>query len=400
MYILTINSGSTSIKFKLYEMPAERVAAAGRIENIGFDKSLIRYSTETLIEKTDGIAIKNHKAGLDYIIKKLTDPKAGVIKDKKDISAIGHRIVNVGDRVTGHRIIDTEFLDVLRDCIDLAPLHNPPNLMGVEVCLEVFGKDTPNIGVFDNIFHINIPSKAFLYGINYNYYEKYRIRKYGFHGIAYTYMIEKCAELTGRKPGQLKIIALMLGGGSSAAAVKNGISIDTSMGFTPAEGLIMSTRCGDIDPAALSYILNREGFTPGDLDDFINKKSGVLGLSGKYSDFLNIETGYLENDPDCVRAFECYCYRIKKYIGAYAAVMNGVDAIIFGGGVGENSPIIRETILSDMGYLGIKLDKNLNDDRSIKEGIISSKNSETTVCIAKVDEELIMARETCRLVEK
>ncbi|MDD3520811.1 MAG: acetate kinase [Actinomycetota bacterium] len=398
MYILTINSGSTSIKFKLYKMPSESVIASGKIENIGFEKSIVNYHTPMVSEKSGDISIKNHKAGLDYIIKKLTSGKTGVIKDKKDIKAVGHRIVNVGDRVSSHKIIDERFLDVLRECMELAPLHNPPNLMGVEVCFEAFGKNTLNIGIFDNIFHLNIPSKAFLYGINYNYYEKYRIRKYGFHGIAYTYMVKKCAELIGKDLNELKIIALMLGGGSSAAAVLNGISIDTSMGFTPAEGLIMSTRCGDIDPAALSYILNREGFTPKDLDDFINKKSGVLGLSGKYSDFVNIENGYLKNDPDCVRAFDCYCYRIKKYIGSYAAVMNGVDAIIFGGGVGENSPVIRETVLSDMDYLGISLDKNLNNDRSIKEKIVSSKDSKVTVCIAKVDEELIMARETYRLI--
>ena len=399
MYILTINSGSTSIKFKLYEMPAEKVIADGRIENIGFEKSVIKYKSALFSEKSEDIYIKNHKSGLDHILVRLTDTEKGVIKNRKEINAVGHRIVNVGDRVSSHRIIDGKFLDVLRDCIDLAPLHNPPNLMGVEVCFEVFGKDTQNIGVFDNIFHINIPPKAYLYGINYNYYEKYRIRKYGFHGIAYTYMIEKCAELTGKDIKEQKIIALMLGGGSSAVAVRNGTSIDTSMGFTPAEGLIMSTRCGDIDPAALSYILNREGFTPGDLDDFINRKSGVLGLSGKYSDFINIELGYLKNDPGCVRALDCYCYRVKKYIGAYAAAMNGVDVIIFGGGVGENSPLIREMILSDMDYLGVSLDKNLNNDRSIKEGIISPEDSKVAICIAKVDEELIMARETYRLVK-
>ncbi len=398
MKILTINSGSTSIKFKLYEMPAEKVLAAGRVENIGLDNAVVSYQTKITSGRASGIAIKNHRGGLDYIIKTLTNSKTGVINDKRDISAIGHRIVNVGDRVSSHKIIDEKFLTVLKNCIELAPLHNPPNLTGVEICLEVFGKTAVNIGVFDNIFHIKIPPKAFLYGINYNYYEKYRIRKYGFHGIAYTYMIDKCATLLKKDIENLKIIALMLGGGSSAAAVKNGICIDTSMGFTPAEGLIMATRCGDIDPAILSYILNKENLSPKDLDDFINKKSGVLGLSGKYSDFLNIEEGYLQNDPGCVRAFESYCYRIKKYIGAYTAVMDGVNAIIFGGGVGENSPLTRKAVLSDMDYLGIDLDENLNFNGSIKEGLISSKESKVSICKAKVDEELIIARESWKLI--
>lgn len=398
MKILTINSGSTSIKFKLYEMPDEEVLAAGRVENIGLDKAAVSYKTKASSACKDNVPIKNHRDGLDYIIKQLTSSKTGVIRDKKEIGAIGHRIVNVGDRVSSHKIINDDFLAVLKSCIELAPLHNPPNLTGVEICLEVFGKTSVNIGVFDNIFHIKIPPKAFLYGINYNYYEKYRIRKYGFHGIAYTYMIDKCATLLKKSPENLKIIALMLGGGSSVAAVKNGVCIDTSMGFTPAEGLIMATRCGDIDPAILSYILNKENLSPKDLDDFINKKSGVLGLSGKYSDFLEIEQGYLQKDPGCVRAFEGYCYRIKKYIGAYAAAMDGVNTIIFGGGVGENSPLIRKTILSDMDYLGIDLDESLNFNGGIKEGIISSKKSKVLICKAKVDEELIIARESWKLI--
>jgi len=399
MYILTINSGSTSIKFKLFMMPQERVIASGKIENIGFDTSIVGFYSNSVSEKSNDIRIKDHKTGLNYIVEKLTSPSAGVIKDRKEIKAIGHRIVNVGDRVKDHMIIDDNLINILRDCIELAPLHNPPNLIGVEVSTEVFGNDIPNVGVFDNIFHINIPPKAFLYGINYDYYKKYGIRKYGFHGIAYTYMLEKAAEITGKDMGGQKTIALMLGGGSSITAVKYGISVDTSMGFTPAEGLIMSTRCGDIDPSALSYIASREGFNLKDLDDFINKKSGVLGLSGKFSDFLNIEIGVLNKDPDCIRAFECYCYRVKKYIGAYAAVMNGVDVLIFGGGIGENSPITRETILEDMGYLGIRLDKGLNNDKSIKEGLISSKDSKVSVCVANVDEELIIARETYRLIK-
>ena len=399
MNILTINSGSTSIKFKLYKMPDEEVIASGKIENIGFDKSLISFKTKLESVNLDDLSIADHKEGLNFIIDKLTNPKTGVIKDKKEIYAVGHRIVNVGDKVSSHVVINNQMVETLRDCIDLAPLHNPPNLTGVEVSIDVFGKDTINVGVFDNIFHKNMPPHAFLYGIPYEYYEKYRIRKYGFHGIAYTYMVEKGAALIGKDLKNIRIIVLMLGGGSSITAVKNGISIDTSMGFTPAEGLIMSTRSGDMDPAILTYLMCKENIGAKEIDNIINKKSGVLGLSKKYSDFVNIQKGVRENDPDCIRAFESYCYRIKKYIGAYAAVMDGVDLIIFGGGIGENSPMARERTLADLSYLGISLDKEINQNDSLGERLISSGSSKVHVCVAKVDEELIIARETYNLVK-
>jgi acetate kinase len=399
MNILTINSGSTSIKFKLYKMPDESVIASGKIENIGLDKSFISFKTNLESVNLDDVHIADHKAGINFIIDKLTDSKTGVIKDRKEIYAVGHRIVNIGDRVSSHEVVNSQMVETLRDCIDLAPLHNPPNLTGVEVSIDVFGKDTVNVGVFDNIFHKNMPPQAFLYGIPYEYYEKNRIRKYGFHGIAYTYMVEKGAALVRKDPTSIRIIAMMLGGGSSITAVKNGISIDTSMGFTPAEGLIMSTRSGDIDPAILTYLMNKENIGAKEIDNMINKKSGVLGLSKKYSDFINIQKGVMENDPDCIRAFESYCYRIKKYIGAYTAVMDGVDLIIFGGGIGENSPMAREKTLEGLSFLGISLDKEINSNDKLGERIISSGSSRVPVCIVKVDEELIIARETYSLVK-
>jgi len=380
-------------------MPNEDVIASGKIENIGFDKSLIILKTKLGSENLDDIHIADHKAGLNFIIDKLTNSKTGAIKDKKEIYAVGHRIVNVGDKVSSHVVINDQMVETLRDCIDLAPLHNPPNLVGLEVSIDVFGKDTINTGVFDNIFHKNMPSHAFIYGIPYEYYEKYRIRKYGFHGIAYTYMVETGAALIGKDLKNIKIIALMLGGGSSITAVKNGISIDTSMGFTPTEGLIMSTRCGDIDPAILPYLMNKENIGAKEIDNIINKKSGILGLSKKYTDFVNIQKGVMENDPDCIRAFESYCYRIKKYIGAYVAAMDGVDLIIFGGGIGENSPMTREKILADLSVFGISLEKEINYNDSLGERLISSGSSKVPVCIVKVNEELIIARETYRLVK-
>ena len=380
-------------------MPEEDVIAGGKIENIGFDKSLISFETNLGSENSDDIQIADHKAGLNFIIDKLTNSKTGVIKDKKEIYAVGHRIVNVGDKVSSHVVINDQIVETLRDCIDLAPLHNPPNLVGVEVSIDVFGKDSINTGIFDNIFHKNMPSHAFLYGLPFEYYEKYRIRKYGFHGIAYANMVETGAALIGKDLQNIKIIVLMLGGGSSITAVKNGISIDTSMGFTPTEGLIMSTRCGDIDPAILPYLMNKENIGAKEIDNIINKKSGILGLSKKYTDFVSIQKGVLENDPDCIRAFESYCYRIKKYIGAYVAVMDGVDLIIFGGGIGENSPMTREKILTDLSVFGISLEKEINYNDSLGERLISSVSSNVHVCIVKVNEELIIARETYRLVK-
>jgi len=380
-------------------MPEEDVIAGGKIENIGFDKSLISFKTNLGSENSDDIQIADHKAGLNFIIDKLTNSKTGVIKDKKEIYAVGHRIVNVGDKVSSHVVINDQIVETLRDCIDLAPLHNPPNLVGVEVSIDVFGKDSINTGIFDNIFHKNMPSHAFLYGLPFEYYEKYRIRKYGFHGIAYANMVETGAALIGKDLQNIKIIVLMLGGGSSITAVKNGISIDTSMGFTPTEGLIMSTRCGDIDPAILPYLMNKENIGAKEIDNIINKKSGILGLSKKYTDFVSIQKGVLENDPDCIRAFESYCYRIKKYIGAYVAAMDGVDLIIFGGGIGENSPMTREKILTDLSIFGISLEKKINYNDSLGERLISSGSSKVPVCIVKVNEELIIARETYYLVK-
>jgi acetate kinase len=398
MNILTINSGSTSIKFKLYRMPQEEVLASGKIENIGLSNSFFSLTTKQIDQKNQKIEIKDHKQGLTFIIDTLTDRDLNLIKDKKEIHAIGHRVVNVGDRIDTHQIINDQLLETLRECIDLAPLHNPPNLVGIEVSLDVFGKDIKNAAIFDNIFHKDMPKKAFLYGIPYDYYEKYRIRKYGFHGIAYTYMASCAARIAGKDLKKSKLILMMLGGGSSITAVDKGISVDTSMGFTPTEGLIMSTRCGDIDPAIIPFIMNRENLSCKDADDLINKKSGLLGLSKKHSNFIDIYNGVLNNDESCVRAFESYCYRIKKYIGAYVAAMDGVDIIAFGGGIGENNPMVREKILSDLNFLGLKLNKEYNTNDALGERAITSSDSKVCACIVNVDEELIIAQETFKLI--
>lgn len=397
MKILTINCGSTSIKFKLYDMPEEIVLAAGRIENIGLSNSLLTFSTDYYSEEQVSYNIPNHKLGLELVIEKLSDPSKGVIKDKNEISAIGHRVVNVGDKVSSNSIIDDRIIQFIEESCELAPLHNPHNLLGIKVCKEIF-RNTLNIAVFDNIFHKDMPAKAYLYGIPYDYYEKYRIRKYGFHGIAYTYMVSRLAEFLNRDIKELKVIALMLGGGSSITAYKFGKTVDTSMGFTPAEGLFMSTRSGDMDPAIITYLMRKEDLNPEEIDEIINKKSGLLGLSRKYKDYKDIEEGVLSGNVDCKRAFDSYCYRIKKYIGSYIAAMNGIDAIVFGGGIGENSSITREVIFDEMNYFGIKLDKNKNNALS-GEGLISSTESKVSVFIVRVNEEIVIARETYNLVK-
>ena len=396
MKILTINCGSTSIKFKLYEMPGEIVLAECRIENIGLSNSLLTFNTNNYSENQIKYDISNHKIGLELIIKKLSDPVKGVIRDKSEISAIGHRVVNVGDKVSGNSIIDDRIIHFIEESCELAPLHNPHNLIGIKVCKEIFGS-TLNVAVFDNVFHKDIPAKAYLYGIPYDYYEKYRIRKYGFHGIAYTYMVSRLAEFLNKDLKDLKIVAIMLGGGSSITAHMFGKTIDTSMGFTPAEGLFMSTRSGDMDPAIITYLMKKEDLNPEEIDEIINQKSGLLGLSRKYKDFKDIERGVLEGDPDCVRAFDSYCYRIKKYIGAYTAAMNGIDAIVMAGGIGENSSLIRQCIFEDMDFFGIRIDVDKNNNLK-GEGLISCESSRVKVFVVKLDEEIVIARETYKLI--
>ena len=398
MKVLTINSGSTSIKFRVFDMPQETVLAEGGINNIGLDDSTLTFIAGNHSETSIPYEVANHRAGLELIISKLSDPDTGVIKDIRDIGAIGHRVVNIGDRVSKHSLIDSLIIDYLKECINLAPLHNPPNLLGIEVCIDIFG-NTPNVAVFDNLFHKDMPPEAYLYGLPYEYYEKYRIRKYGFHGLAYTSMISSIENLMQKSIPESKIIAIMLGGGSSITAVKNGRSIDTSMGFTPAEGLIMSTRCGDIDPAIIPFIMKNEHLNTDEVDDIINKQSGILGLSGKYNNHKDLQDGYLAGDGDCIRALNSYVYRIKKYIGAYVSVMNGLDAIVFGGGIGENSSITRELILSEMDFFGIGLDKKRNSNIE-RQGIISTDDSKVLVYVVHLDEESVIARETFKIVDK
>ncbi len=394
MKILTINSGSTSIKFKLFDMPGTKVLAFGKIDNIGGKVSQLNYQKGDYIDKEGDLTVPDHKMGLELILNKLTDSSTGVISDIKEIQAVGHRVVNIGDKAKTSLKIDKEVIKSLEQALDLAPLHNPPNLTGIKVCQKILGTKTPNIAVFDNLFHKDMPEKAYLYGIPFDIYETYKVRKYGFHGIAYSYMIKRLGELFGKEVADKKIIALMLGGGSSITAIHKGKTKDTSMGFTPAEGLIMSTRSGDLDPAIIPFLMKKRKLDVEGIEKLINKESGLLGLSKKFGNFKDIEDGLVADDEDCKRAFLSYCYRIKKYIGSYAAALNGIDVIVFGGGIGENSYLAREEILMDLDVLGIKLDKNKNKKG---HGLISESNSKVLVCVVDVDEELILAEETYEL---
>jgi acetate kinase len=402
MIILTINSGSTSIKFKLYEMPQETVIAEGKISQIGQKDPSITIRSATFNQTGTDPLIKDHRSGIDLLIKKLSAPGSGIISSIGEIEGIGHRLINIGDKVSSSSIVDERIISFIEDSLDLAPLHNPPSLAGLKICRDIFGQK-PNVGVFDNLFHKDMPRQAYLYGLPYEYYEKYRIRKYGFHGIAYTSMMDRlkgALDVTGSR-----IIAMMLGGGSSITAIKNCTSIDTSMGFTPAEGLIMSTRCGDIDPAIMVYLIKKEGLSYQGLDEVINMRSGVFGLSGKYRDHKDIESGYYKKDISCIRALDAYAYRIKKYIGSYLAVLNGADALVFGGGIGENSHLTRRLVLSGLDHFGICLDKTKNEGLTKKELQekkvieVSKAGSSIKVFVVDVDEEVVIAREAYLLIK-
>lgn len=396
MKILAINAGSTSIKFKLFIMPNLFVVCSGIVNNIGKKNANLVFFHNNYLGHYD-FNVPDHKVALELIINKLLDPSQNIIKKKSDISAIGHRVVHMGHKGSKSLIIDKKVLKIIEELGELAPLHNPPSLACIKICMDLFS-GVKNIGVFDTTFHKNIPEKSFLYPIPYKYYMKYKVRKFGFHGIAYNYIIDRISNLFNINIKDSRIIALMLGGGSSIIAFKDGKTIDTSMGFTPMGGdLPMSTRSGDLDPGLLFYLMKKEKIDLDEMNTIINKKSGIYGLSGRYSDFKNIVEGSIANEKDCKRAFNVYTYMIKKYIGSCAAVMNGVNVVVFGGGIGESSPTTREAILNDLDFFGIKLDNGRNNNLK-GDGIISTEDSKVKIIVVKVDEEYIIAKETYKLI--
>ncbi|KXZ39619.1 acetate kinase [Alkalithermobacter thermoalcaliphilus JW-YL-7 = DSM 7308] len=397
MNVLVINCGSSSLKYQLINMENEQVMAKGLAERIGIDGSRLKHEIEgrdkVVIEKE----MKNHKDALKMVLDALVNEDYGAIKDMSEISAVGHRVVHGGEKFSGSVVITDEVKKALEECIDLAPLHNPPNLMGINACQEIL-PNVPMVGVFDTAFHQTMPKSSYLYALPYELYEKYGIRRYGFHGTSHKYVSQRAAEILGENIENLKIITCHLGNGASVAAVDGGKSVDTTMGFTPLEGLIMGTRCGDIDPAILPFLMEKENLNASDLSNLMNKKSGILGLTGISSDFRDIEDAAAAGDEKAILGLETYCKKIKKYIGAYMAEMGGVDAIVFTAGIGENSDVVRKEVCKGLERLGIEIDEEKNKVRG-QERIISTENSKVKVLIVPTNEELMIARDTAALVK-
>lgn len=398
MKILVINCGSSSLKFQLIDMDSSEVIAKGLCERIAIDGSRIVYTPKGKDKIKKEYPMPSHNEAIEIVLKTLMDSEIGVIKDANEISAVGHRIVHGGEKFKSSAIIDDNFIKEVEACSELAPLHNPANIIGINACKKLM-PNTPMVGVFDTAFHQTMPQKAYLYGIDYDYYTKYKVRRYGFHGTSHSYVSKQAAKVAGADIKNSKIIVCHLGNGSSVSAVLNGESVDTSMGLTPLEGLIMGTRSGDLDPAILKFVADKEGLDLAQITDVLNKKSGVLGLSKLSSDFVDLENGYLEKNEGAIRAIEAFCYRLAKYIGGYVAAMNGVDIIAFTAGIGENSSHIRKITCEYLGYLGIELDDAQNQKRG-EDTIISKPNSKVKVMIIPTNEELAIARETLALVKK
>ncbi|WP_206811779.1 acetate kinase [Paradesulfitobacterium ferrireducens] len=402
MKILVINCGSSSLKYQLLDMDTHHPLAKGLVERIGMAGSVLTHRTAAgaaaVAKKVIEADIPDHKVGISLVLEALVHPEYGVIKGLEDISAVGHRVVHGGEKFSHSVIVDEEVLQGLRECIELAPLHNPPNIAGIEACRKLM-PGVPQIAVFDTAFHQTMPPYAYLYGLPYELYEKYKIRKYGFHGTSHKYVSQRAAILLCKPLAELKLISCHLGNGASIAAIKGGKSIETSMGFTPLEGLMMGTRSGDLDPAIVAFIMEKENLSSDEVNDFLNKKCGVLGVSGVSSDFRDIEEAALKGNYRAQLALQIFAHDVKKYIGAYAAVLNGVDAIIFTAGLGENSGSMRADICANLDAFGIELDLEKNKIRG-EEVDISVPDAACRVLVIPTNEELMIASDTEALVSK
>ena len=395
MNVLVINCGSSSLKYQLINSDTEAVLAKGLCERIGIDGRLV-YQLAGHDKEITEAPMPTHKEGIQMVLDALVNPKTGAVKSLSEIDAVGHRVVHGGEKFAQSVVLNEEVLAKVEECNELAPLHNPANLIGIRVCQELM-PGVPMVGVFDTAFHQTMPQKAYLYGLPYEYYEKYKVRRYGFHGTSHSFVSKRLAEFLNLDYNNSRLIVAHLGNGASISAVLDGKCVDTSMGLTPLEGLVMGTRSGDIDPAIMEFIAKKENLDIDGIMDVLNKKSGVEGLSGVSSDFRDLEAAYHEGNPRAIAACEVFAYRVAKYIGAYVAAMNGVDAIAFSAGIGENTSFIREKILAYFGYLGITMDKEANMVRG-EDKIISTPDSKVTVCIIPTNEELAIARETVALV--
>ena len=396
MNVLVINCGSSSLKYQLINSESEEVLAKGLCERIGIDGRLT-YQKAGLDKEITEAAMPTHKEAIQMVLDALVNDKTGAIKALSEIDAVGHRIVHGGEKFASSVVITEEVIKAVEECNDLAPLHNPANIIGIHAC-QALMPDVPMVGVFDTAFHQTMPAKAYLYGLPYEYYEKYKVRRYGFHGTSHDFVSKATAEYLGLDLNNSKIIVAHLGNGASVSAVLNGKCVDTSMGLTPLEGLVMGTRSGDIDPSIMEFIAKKENLDIDGVMNVLNKKSGVAGMSGVSSDFRDLTAARAEGNERAANAIDVFCYRVAKYIGSYAAAMNGVDAIAFTAGIGENVTHVRENIMSYLGYLGIEINKEANEAARGEEGIISTADSKVKVIVMPTNEELAICRETVRLV--
>lgn len=386
------------MKFQLINSDSEQCIAKGLCERIGIEGSMITYAPEGGEKEKTVTPMPDHTEAIRLVLEALTNPGTGVVKSLDEIGAVGHRVVHGGEKFAASTLLTDEVMAAVEECNELAPLHNPANIIGINACKKLM-PDTPMVGVFDTAFHQTMPEEAYLYGLPYDYYREYKIRRYGFHGTSHSYVSKRAAQVLGRKYEELKIIVCHLGNGASVSAVKNGRCVDTSMGLTPLEGLIMGTRSGDIDPAIIEFLAHKEGKNIDEIMNVLNKKSGVLGLSDNLSsDFRDLEAGYDKGDENAIRTLKTFSYRVAKYIGSYTAAMNGVDVICFTAGVGENTPIVRDMVCDYLGYLGVTLDQEANHKRG-EDIAITTPDSRTTVMVIPTNEELAIARETVRLVK-
>ena len=396
MNILVINCGSSSLKYQLINSETEGVLAKGLCERIGID-GMLTYQPEGGENEKSEIAMPTHTEAINAVLAALTNEKSGVIKSLSEVGAVGHRVVHGGEKFTSSCLINDESMKAIEECNDLAPLHNPANLIGIRACQELM-PGVPMVAVFDTAFHQTMPDVAYTYGIPYEYYEKYKVRRYGFHGTSHSYVSKRTAEIVGKPYDQMKIIVCHLGNGASISAVNCGKSVDTSMGLTPLEGLVMGTRSGDLDPAIIDFVGKKEGLSLDEMNEVLNKKSGMLGISGVSSDGRDLEAAAETGNKRAQLALDVFDYRVIKYIGAYAAAMNGVDAIAFTAGIGENNIKMRKDVCSSLTYLGVKLDEEKNNVRG-EERIISADDSKVQVLLVPTNEELAIARETLALVK-
>lgn len=398
MKVLVLNCGSSSIKYQFMDTTEKIALAKGMVERIGMASAVLTHTPHGKEKIRIVGEILDHSIAIEYVIAVLLSPNHGVIKDKKEIDAVGHRVVHGGETFSDSVLITDQVMNVLKENIELAPLHNPPNIKGIQAAAEHL-PNTPQVSVFDTAFHVKMPARSYLYGIPYDLYKKYKIRKYGFHGTSHSYVSHRAAALLGKPYEELKMITAHLGNGCSMAAVDRGHSVDTTMGFTPLEGLLMGTRSGDMDPSVILYIMGKEGLSLAEANTLLNKHSGLIGISGESSDMREIESAVLEGNKKAKNAFDVFTYRIKKYVGAYTAAMGGLDALIFTGGIGENSNMVRRDVCADMEFLGIKIDEKLNDNVS-GECIISTPDSKVKVLRIPTNEELVIALDTEKIVNE